>query len=155
MTDQTPEELAAQRAADHLSATKNDANAELIRFLNGLSTNTLAMWPDAEVQTWPYQNAEASAIIAAGGAATLEMAPFLVNVCAAQFGEATDVERLVQVRQKAVIVDAYASNWLTMAAYVNGLRARVQDQIGEATDPVEITAILNAAKTEALAALAI
>lgn len=151
--EQTEEELAAQRAADHLSSTKNDANEELLRFLNGLTTNQINMWPQAEVQTWPFQNAEASAVVAAGEAATLEMAPFLSMVCAAQFGEATDIERLQQVKDKAVIVNGYAQQWLGMAAYINGLRARVQDAIGAATDPIEVTAIVNDAKAEAMEAI--
>ena len=145
----TEEEIAAQRAADHLSATKNDANEELLRHLNGLTTNTLAMWPQAEIQSWFVQRPEAHAIIAAGDAATLDMAPFLAKVCAAQYGETTDDERLAQVKAKAVIVKGYAHAWENMAAYINGLRARTQDAIGAATDPIEVTAIVNEAKIEA------
>ncbi|MBU2533334.1 MAG: hypothetical protein KKB37_11375 [Alphaproteobacteria bacterium] len=153
MTDPTPEEIAAQRAADHLSATKNDTNEELILFINGMTTNTLRMWPEGEVQSWTIQRTEALAVLAAGASATLDMAPFLTKVCVAQFGDATDAERLVQLQEKAAIVKGYADAWENMEAYLNGLRARTQDAIGEASDPIEITAIVNAAKAEAASVL--
>ncbi len=153
MTEPTPEEIAAQREADHLSATKIDANDELIRHINGLTTNTLRMWPEGEVQSWTIQRTEALAVLDAGEAATLDMAPFLTKVCVAQFGEATDAERLTQLQGKAAVVMGYADAWADLAAYLNGLRARTQDAIGEASDAVEVTAIVNAAKAEAAAVL--
>ena len=150
-TETTPEYLAA---AGLLSFTKQSANEALIRFLNGLTTNHLAAYPQAEVHSWPYQKAEAAAIIAAGPSATLAMAPFLAGVCAHHFGAATNAARLSQVKAKAVVVNSNAENWTAICQFVNGLRAKTQDAIEAATEPTEVNAALNSAYAAAAAFMA-
>lgn len=132
-----------------LSFTRNAANEQLIRFLNGLTTNALRQYPEAEVQSWPYQKAEAEAVIAAGEDATLAMAPFLHGVCFHHYGAASNAERLAQVKNKAAVVLANSNAWIAASQFVNGLRARTQDAIDAATDPIAVNDALQAAMLQA------
>lgn len=144
----------AQAAADLLSFTKQSANKELILHLNGLTTNHLAAYPQAEVQSWDLQKSEAEAVMSAGESATLDLAPFLAAVCAYHLGEATDAERLTQLKQKAAIVQQNATAWALIAQFVNGVRARTQDAIEAASEPTEVNAALIDAKVAAAAFMA-
>lgn len=139
----TPEEIAA-----HLNRVKVDASNTLIAHLNSLTANALNTYPQAEMATWPYQVPEAQAVITAGESATVEMAPLLNMVCEAHHGAADPGDRLAQIKAKAAKVLELSGAFLPMAAYVNGLRARAQEQIFAATEAVEVTLILEPALTE-------
>lgn len=132
----TPEEIAA---ANLLNFAKQQAVKDLHIRLNGLTHNGLSRYPQAEVQSWPYQRPEAYALEAAGEGATLAMAPLLTQVCYWHYGEADDATRLQQVLAKAAAVRANDAAWLPAAAFVNGTRARTEDAIEAATTPTEVS----------------
>ncbi|MHA6692420.1 hypothetical protein [Devosia sp. A449] len=98
----------------------------------------LKEYPTAEVQSWTIQKQEAEAVIAGGEAAThgasmtglSSIASFLVSVCEAHRGEvSTDAERGAQLWVKAAAIKANAGAWAGLSAYVNGLRARMEDRL--------------------------
>ena len=120
----------------------------LISHLNGVGASIVQSYPMAEVQSWTIQRAEANAIVSAGSAATLALAPFLTLVCEAQHGTATGAARLAQVKTKAAEVKANADLWAALSAYVNGLRARTQDVIEAAETENAAHAALHAAFAE-------
>lgn len=126
-----------------LAFVKQTSIERLISHLNGVGAEIVNRYPMAEVQSWTIQRGEAEAVIAAGEAATLAMAPFLVMVCESHYGPAEDdAARLAQVHIKAGEVKANADLWAALAAYVNGLRARTQDAIeAAATIPATIEAL--------------
>lgn len=142
-----------QSAANLLRRVKHNANNELIQFLNGLTREALSTYPDAEMETWPYQKMEADALLAAGDMGTLAMAPVIAAVCVAHFGPADDDVRLSQVLTKAAIVRQKDVEFMAAATYVNGLRARTQDQFEVADDPQNVLTILDAAQAEAIAVI--
>ena len=141
-------------AAELLTFTKQSANKELILHLNGLTTNHLAAYPQAEVQSWTLQKAEADAVMAAGSSATLAMAPYLTAVCVHHFGDATNAVRLTQLKAKAAIVQQNAIAWAAISQFVNGVRARTQDAIEAASEPTEVNAALIDARAAAAAFMA-
>ena len=149
----SPEELAALNV---LHSNKIWANNELISTLNTLTRTALNTYPDAEMMTWPMQAPEAArvlAAVAAGEDVTLDMAPHLVRVCMHHHGPADQALRIEQLIAKATAVSALSGQFMPAAAFVNGLRARTQDRINAATTPGEVNQILEAAKSEAYAAL--
>jgi len=132
----TPEAIAASNL---LNFAKQQAHKDLLIRLNGLTTNGLTRYPQAEVQTWPYQRVEAYAVEAAGPNATLAMAPLLAQVCYWHHGEADDATRLAQVLVKAESVRLNDQNWLPAAAFVNGMRAKTEEAIEAAVTPTEVS----------------
>ena len=143
MTDTIPETITDH----HLAHIRHTSNERFLSVLNAAGSVLLTAYPQGEVETWPIQKAEAEALLAAPEPA-FNLAPFLTAVCAAQFGEATDEERLDQLIEKATIVKGHSDRWLAFAAFANGLRARVQIQFENATSQNEIIEILMNGTTE-------
>ncbi|WEK04569.1 MAG: hypothetical protein P0Y65_20735 [Candidatus Devosia phytovorans] len=143
----TPEELAA---ADLLARVKQRTRDAIISHMNGIGANIIAQYPMIEEKSWPIQNPESAAVIALGRDAVLAMsepqlrgvANFLVDVCVAHYGPAeADANLAAQLWAKASAVRANAVPWASMTAYVNGLRARMDDRIAAATTPAEVLSI--------------
>ncbi|MGB3026860.1 hypothetical protein [Paradevosia shaoguanensis] len=124
----------------HVKATEYQ---RVIDQINALGQTFMSRFPNVEVQSWPFQREEAAAIVAAGNAAALEMAPFLATVCAVQYGEAEPADRLDQVKTKAALVNANGIAWTGMAAFANGLRARADDAIQAAATQNDVFAIVS------------
>lgn len=138
-----------QIAADNLNYAKQEAGQRLIVFLNGVTTNLLARYPIAEVQSWTIQRSEAVALEAAGAGAAVTMAPLLTKVCEFHYGPANGPTRLTQVLAKAQVVRGKSDAWEVVGAFVNGLRARTEDQLDAAQTPVEALEIIQGAMAEA------
>lgn len=134
---------------DHLDYIRRTSNERLIGYLDGMAQPMLTVYPRAEVESWTIQKTEAEKFLAAGEAATASHAPFLTQVCAAQFGPASDEDRLQQVATKAATVKALADAWAGLAAYVNGLRARTQTLFDAAATGDEVLEVLHNAISEA------
>lgn len=118
----------------------------IVDYINEATNATLTQYPAAEVESWPIQLAEANAVLK--GPPSLDKAPFLVNVCAVQFGPANNATRLEQLVEKAHAVKTNADAWAGLAAYVNGLRARVQLSLMYASTIEEIDAAIQAGLAE-------
>lgn len=113
-----------------LMDAKDQANARLLSQLNGLTYRTLStIYPQAEVESWPIQKLEAERFTAAGAEATAEMAPLIARVCYYHHGPSDEASTLIQVREKVAAVTINAAQFAEITAFVNGCRARRQEQI--------------------------
>src|SRR5690606_12381047 len=75
--------------------TKRDCYNRMVSHLNSVSFGVLEYYPQAEIQSWPIQNPEANAVVAAGpeaGAEILDLAPFLTMVCSVHYQTEDPVE---------------------------------------------------------------
>lgn len=129
--------------AEFLDQTKEQQGTVLIQHLNSLTARALQIYPEAEKESWPLQKIEAAIVLDAGDNATLEMAPLITRVCYYHHGESDDESRLAQVKVKAAAINVNAVNWSEVVAFVNGTRARVQDEIAAATTIGEVLNIMN------------
>lgn len=120
----------------------------LVSHLNSVGAVIVAQYPMAEVQSWTLQKNEAETIIKAGNSSMPSMAPFLTKVCLAQFGPSAELDVIRQVREKAIQVKNNSDTWTALSAYVNGLRARVQNNIEMSTTESEAHIFLRDAFTE-------
>jgi len=121
----------------HLAHVFLTENRRFLDQINSAGDAIINLYPQVEVLSWPIQKAEVERLMASDQP-SLTMVPFLTQVCAAQFGAASDEERLAQVMTKAEAVNTNANNWAAVAAYLGGLRARTQDRYDLATTAVEI-----------------
>lgn len=135
---------------DVLTHTKQVTRERVVSHMNGVGASVVNYYPMIEEKSWNIQRPEAMAIIALGSEAVgnmdvpalIAVAPFLVDVCAAQFGSIlTAPERAAQVWAKALQVQANAVSWAATSAYVNGLRARMEDRLATAETVEEVFVI--------------
>ena len=153
MSDLTPEQIAAAALLAH---TKQVTRERVVSHMSGVGASIVNRYPMAEVQSWTIQRQEADRVLLTGETATLSMsigalhavAPFLVAVCEAQHGAATTSERAAQLWAKAGQVKANADAWAGLSAYVNGLRARMEDQMETAASVEEVFTIESSTQTE-------
>lgn len=129
--------------AEFLDLTKQQQGDALIQHLNALTARALQIYPEAEKESWPLQKIEAQLILDAGYNAELNMAPLIARVCYYHHGESDDESRLAQVKAKAAAINANAVAWSEVVAFVNGTRARTQDEIAAATTIGEVLNIMN------------
>lgn len=142
VVDKAPEDILLE-----LDGARGAAMRQIVEHINVITASALTAYPAAEVESWPIQLQEANTILQAG-LPNVSMAPFLTGVCTVQFGPADDITRLAQVMEKAHAVKANGDAWAGMAAYVNGLRARVQVNILAADTAEGVTEALNAGIAE-------
>lgn len=142
---------------DFLGHVKQVTMERIVSHMNGVGQSIISQYPMAEVQSWTIQREEAERIVATGELSVLSYtevqavsaAPFLVAVCAAQFGPAVPFQvRATQLWAKAVAVKANADLWAALSAFVNGLRARTADQVAAATTQDEVFTIESTTATE-------
>lgn len=133
--------------AYELELARTLARSEMIKMCDNLTRETINYYPQAEVESWNIQKAEAETFLNAN-TKDINLAPFLLSVCVAEFGPADNTTRLSQVDLKAQTVKANAQAWGMIAAYVNGLRSRVQDSIKFAENENELRSILDTTQAE-------
>lgn len=109
---------------DYLIPAREKARAEINQALNGLTTNLIARYPQAETASWPVQKAEAGAFIAAGKSATLQQAPLLAKICLYQHGSSDEPSTLIQVRELALSVIEKNDAYMEALAFIIGARLR-------------------------------
>lgn len=126
-----------------LGYTKQTSIERLVSHLNGVGASIINAYPMAEVQSWTLQRAEALTVISVDPVGAHLVAPFITKVCEAHFGPATPEERAQQIVTKAGQILANAEVWAALSAYVNGLRARAQDQIEGAGTAAEVNTVLH------------
>lgn len=134
--------------SDDIFTLKAETRARIIIYFNGLTAGVMASYPDAESKSWDIQKAEAEAFIAAGLEATLALTPFVKDVCLYQYGPSDEISTLQQVREKCLVIKAHADNWAQAAAFVNGCRARKDEELAIASTKEELEAISMATMQE-------
>lgn len=137
---------------DFLAHIKQVTMERIVSHLNGVGAGIVASYPMAEVQSWTIQRNEAESVlplVEPAPATVLQLAPFLKEVVLAQYGPEEDEAALAaKVIVKAGEVKANADLWAAIAAYVNGLRARVWLLVEAAETTEAVLTIESEAQTE-------
>lgn len=125
--------------------SEGDARAQVVAAIALVEAAALSGYTEGERQSWSTQMAEAAAFLGltqaqllAGEPGTpgtdLSLAPFLAGTCAAEYGPATDEERLAQVNQLAPAVAANAKALSDLSQALIGVRRSAFVAIAAAED---------------------
>jgi len=152
MSEENPIPENSPETPNFLGHIKQITMERFISHLNGVGAGIVSSYPMAEVQSWTIQRNEAESVlplVEPASTTVLQLAPFLKEVVLAQYGLEEDEAVLAGlVLAKAGEVKANADRWAAIAAYVNGLRARVLLLLDAAETTETVLTIESEAQTE-------
>src|SRR5690606_5843645 len=122
----------AEAIANPPSITAAEARYRVMAAIEAAQAPILDAYPVGERLGWDAKAQEAAAVLGAGEAATLDMAPLLTAEVARLEGEADDTTRLTQLIAFCAVVAAKAEAWGALMAALSGIRGKAFAAVAEA-----------------------